>query len=110
MPISRRHEILDWAEANDSIIIEDDYDSEFRYKGKPNPALQGYDAEDKVIYLGTFSKSIAPRSCKIHNHHHKKQCIYRGNCLVNFPSLTPPAPQVGSNKYHLLFIFAAFHE
>ena len=41
-------------------IIEDDYDSEFRYKGKPIPALQGYDAEDKVIYLGTFSKSIAP--------------------------------------------------
>ena len=41
-------------------IIEDDYDSEFRYKGKPIPALQGYDADGKVIYLGTFSKSIAP--------------------------------------------------
>ncbi len=41
-------------------IIEDDYDSEFRYKGKPIPALQGFDKEERVIYLGTFSKSIAP--------------------------------------------------
>lgn len=41
-------------------IIEDDYDSEFRYKGKPIPALQGYDRSGKVIYIGTFSKSIAP--------------------------------------------------
>ena len=41
-------------------LIEDDYDSEFRYKGKPVPALQGYDTHDRVIYLGTFSKSMAP--------------------------------------------------
>ena len=54
-------ELLKWAYEKDGrYIIEDDYDSEFRYKGKPIPALQGYDAEDKVIYLGTFSKSIAP--------------------------------------------------
>ena len=44
----------------DRYIIEDDYDSEFRYKGKPIPALQGYDSSGKVIYAGTFSKSIAP--------------------------------------------------
>ena len=55
-------ELLKWAYEKDGrYIIEDDYDSEFRYKGKPIPALQGYDAEDKVIYLGTFSKSIAKR-------------------------------------------------
>ena len=61
MPIKRRMELLKWAqEKEERFIIEDDYDSEFRYKGKPIPALQGYDAEDKVIYLGTFSKSIAP--------------------------------------------------
>ena len=41
-------------------IVEDDYDSEFRYKGKPIPALQGYDGSGRVIYIGTFSKSIAP--------------------------------------------------
>lgn len=61
MPIKRRMELLKWAnEGEGRYIIEDDYDSEFRYKGKPIPALQGYDANDKVVYLGTFSKSIAP--------------------------------------------------
>ena len=61
MSIGRRMELLKWAEENDErYIIEDDYDSEFRYKGKPIPSLQGLDAKAKVIYLGTFSKSIAP--------------------------------------------------
>lgn len=61
MPVKRRQELLSWAYRGENrYVIEDDYDSEFRYKGKPIPALQGYDAEDKVIYLGTFSKSIAP--------------------------------------------------
>lgn len=61
MPIRRRLELLKWAEEKEGrYIIEDDYDSEFRYKGKPIPALQGYDRSGKVIYIGTFSKSIAP--------------------------------------------------
>lgn len=61
MPIKRRMELLAWAnESHERYIIEDDYDSEFRYKGKPIPALQGYDGNGKVIYIGTFSKSIAP--------------------------------------------------
>ena len=61
MPIKRRMELLRWAgESEERYIIEDDYDSEFRYKGRPIPALQGYDVNDKVIYLGTFSKSLAP--------------------------------------------------
>nr|WP_317380094.1 PLP-dependent aminotransferase family protein [uncultured Faecalimonas sp.] len=60
MPIGRRMELLKWADRGDRYIIEDDYDSEFRYKGKPIPALQGYDAHDRVVYLGTFSRSIAP--------------------------------------------------
>ena len=61
MPIRRRMELLRWAEGgSDRYIIEDDYDSEFRYKGKPIPALQGFDGNGKVIYIGTFSKSIAP--------------------------------------------------
>lgn len=61
MPIKRRMQLLSWAEQQEGrYIIEDDYDSEFRYKGKPIPALQGYDRHGKVIYLGTFSKSIAP--------------------------------------------------
>ena len=61
MPINRRAELLNWANRGaDRYIIEDDYDSEFRYKGKPIPALQGSDLNHKVIYLGTFSKAIAP--------------------------------------------------
>ncbi|MDD3340563.1 MAG: PLP-dependent aminotransferase family protein, partial [Lachnospiraceae bacterium] len=61
MPIGRRNELLSWAdEVPGRYIIEDDYDSEFRYKGKPIPALRGMDKADRVIYLGTFSKSIAP--------------------------------------------------
>ena len=54
-------ELLRWAyAAPHRYLIEDDYDSEFRYKGKPIPALQGSDRDGRVIYLGTFSKSIAP--------------------------------------------------
>ncbi len=61
MPINRRMELLRWAaKGEERYIVEDDYDSEYRYKGKPIPALQGYDAHEKVIYLGTFSRSVAP--------------------------------------------------
>jgi GntR family transcriptional regulator/MocR family aminotransferase len=60
MPISRRNELLSWAQKNNAYIIEDDYDGEFRYKGRPIPSLQGLDSYDRVIYLGTFSKSLIP--------------------------------------------------
>ena len=61
MPIGRRLELLSWAmEGEGRYVIEDDYDSEFRYRGKPVPSLQASDTAGKVIYIGTFSKSIAP--------------------------------------------------
>lgn len=61
MPIGRRLELLKWAgKGRDRYIIEDDYDSEFRYHGKPIPALLATDEQGKVIYIGSFSKSIAP--------------------------------------------------
>lgn len=60
MPISRRLALLEWAKEEDAYIIEDDYDGEFRYAGKPIPALQGLDSSDRVIYMGTFSKSLIP--------------------------------------------------
>jgi len=61
MPIGRRIELLRWAnEDEERYLIEDDYDSEFRYKGKPIPSLQASDEHSKVIYIGTFSKAIAP--------------------------------------------------
>jgi GntR family transcriptional regulator/MocR family aminotransferase len=61
MPVSRRIRLLNWAnEKSDRYIIEDDYDSEFRYSGKPIPSLQGFDKSGKVIYMGAFSKSLSP--------------------------------------------------
>ena len=60
MPIKRRRELIAWCyESSGRYIIEDDYDSEFRFVGKPIPAMQGLDPQ-KVIYIGTFSKAVAP--------------------------------------------------
>lgn len=59
-PISRRYELLGWASKSSSrYIIEDDYDCEFRLQGKPIPSLQSIDVMEKVIYINTFSKSLA---------------------------------------------------
>lgn len=61
MPIGRRQELLRWAgEADERYILEDDYDSEFRFIGKPIPTLFSIDKNERVIYLNTFSKTIAP--------------------------------------------------
>lgn len=61
LPLKQRLELLKWAsEAENRYLIEDDHDSEYRYRGKPIPSLQSVDRYGKVIYLGTFSKSIAP--------------------------------------------------
>lgn len=61
MPVKRRLSLLAWAAREEGrYLLEDDYDSEFRYKGKPIPALQGFDSAQRVIYLGTFSRAIAP--------------------------------------------------
>ena len=60
MPIKRRKEILGWAAGEDRYIIEDDHDSEFRYKGLPIPPMKAIDTGNKVVYLGTFSRTIAP--------------------------------------------------
>lgn len=61
MPVGRRAALLSWAgEREDRFIVEDDYDSEFRYASRPIPAMQSLDDGGKVIYVGTFSRSIAP--------------------------------------------------
>ncbi|MFQ8432020.1 PLP-dependent aminotransferase family protein [Amaricoccus sp. W119] len=57
---SRRQRLLDWARASDAWIIEDDYDSEFRYTGRPLPSMRGIDAAGRTIYVGTFSKALFP--------------------------------------------------
>ena len=60
MTINRRYELLDWAEKNRSYIIEDDFDSEYRYHTSPIPSLQSIDGNGRVIYIGTFSKALSP--------------------------------------------------
>ena len=58
MPLTRRLDLLRWAEETDSFIVEDDYDSDFRYDGRPLTALAGLDGGRRVFYVGTFSKSV----------------------------------------------------
>ena len=60
MPVAKRMQVLNWAMENEKYIIEDDYDSELRYTGKPVPALKGLDKNDRVIYAGSFSSTLLP--------------------------------------------------
>jgi GntR family transcriptional regulator/MocR family aminotransferase len=60
MSLSRRLALLEWAQRTGAWIVEDDYDSEYRYTGRPLPALQGLDAEDRTVYVGTMSKTLFP--------------------------------------------------
>lgn len=60
MSINRRLELLSWAKASSSYIVEDDYDSEFRYRGASIPTLAHLDALNQVIYFGSFSKTLLP--------------------------------------------------
>jgi len=52
--------LIDWADSGDNLIIEDDYDSELRYHGKPIPSVQGLRPHGNIIYMGTFSKVLSP--------------------------------------------------
>lgn len=60
MSLARRLSLLEWARERDAFVIEDDYNSEYRYGGRPLASLQGLDRDGRVIYIGTFSKTIFP--------------------------------------------------
>jgi GntR family transcriptional regulator / MocR family aminotransferase len=60
LSLSRRLALLQWAQQQGTIVLEDDYDSEYRYGDRPIPALQGLDRHNTVIYVGTFSKILFP--------------------------------------------------
>lgn len=60
MSAARRMQLLSWASRNGAWIIEDDYDSEYRFGGRPLASLQGMDTDDRVVYVGTFSKVMFP--------------------------------------------------
>lgn len=58
LPLARRVALLDWARRKGTVVVEDDYDGEFRYGDQPLESLQGLDAEGRVIYIGTFSRTV----------------------------------------------------
>lgn len=60
MPLARRLELLDCADRHDAYVIEDDFDSEFQFQGRPVAALQGLDQAERVLYVGTFAKILRP--------------------------------------------------
>lgn len=60
MPVSNRLKLIEWAQTGNNLIIEDDYDSELRYHGKPISSLQGLRPDGNIAYLGTFSKVLSP--------------------------------------------------
>ncbi len=60
LPLARRLDLLQWAKRTGTWLVEDDYDSEYRYGDRPLPALQGLDGGDRVLYIGSFSKVLFP--------------------------------------------------
>lgn len=60
MSLERRLELLDWAERHDAVLVEDDYDTEFRYTGRPLEPLHSLDSRGRVVYVGSFSKVLSP--------------------------------------------------
>lgn len=92
MSLARRTALLSWARENGTLIIEDDYDSEFRYSSRPLEPLQSLDRDGRVIYVGTFSKTllpllrtgylIAPASLQSALHHAKRIADRHGETLT----------------------------
>lgn len=85
MPISKRLELLQWAQDCNGFIIEDDYDGEFRYYGRPIPCLQGLLPDSRVIYLGGFTQVLSPSigiqymilpSILLNEYHHLKHHLF----------------------------------
>jgi len=60
LPLARRLALLQWAKRSRAVVIEDDYDGEFHYEGQPVESMQGLDTEGRVIYIGTFSRTVFP--------------------------------------------------
>lgn len=60
LPLDRRLALLEWARKKNAIIVEDDYDGEFHYDGRPLESLQGLDTEGRIVYIGTFSRTVFP--------------------------------------------------
>ena len=89
-PVSRRMELLSWALKGDNWIIEDDYDSEFRFDAHPMPAMQSLDGSGRVIYMNSFSKTLAP-SIRISYMVLPPDLMHRFRQTLGFYSCTVPS-------------------
>ena len=89
-PITRRQALLRWVEAADGVIIEDDYDSELRFTGRPIPTLQSIDSAGRVIYMNTFSQTISP-SMRVGFMALPPRLLARYRQELNFYACTVPA-------------------
>jgi GntR family transcriptional regulator / MocR family aminotransferase len=92
MSLARRLELLEWARQTNAWIIEDDYDGEYRYTGRPVPSLQGLDGSERVIYIGTFSKVMFPslRISYIVAPHDLMEVFVKGRIMIDMHSSTIP--------------------
>jgi GntR family transcriptional regulator / MocR family aminotransferase len=92
MSLTRRLELLEWARQTEAWIIEDDYDGEFRYAGRPIPSLQGLNGGKRVIYTGTFSKVVFPslRIGYLVVPDHLVEAFIKGRVMTDMHSATIP--------------------
>lgn len=91
LPIAKRQKLLEYINSIDGLIIEDDYDSELSYFNRPIPSLQGLDMYDRVVYLGTFAKSLSPAlrvSYMVLPHH--LMMFYEQSFDAHFPRVSLP--------------------
>jgi len=91
IPIAKRQKLLEYVNSIDGLIIEDDYDSELSYYNRPIPALQGLDKHDRVVYTGTFAKSLSPAlrvSYMVLPHHLLP--LYKQSYDAHFPRVSLP--------------------
>lgn len=98
LPIRRRLQLLRWADETDSYIIEDDYDSELRYHERPVPSLQSL-GSNRVIYLGTFSKSLSPDFCASYMVLPEQIHISYGSAYSYFGTSVPALEQTAFAEY-----------
>jgi GntR family transcriptional regulator/MocR family aminotransferase len=118
MTLQRRQALLAWAERNDAAIIEDDYDSEFRFGGRPLEPLQLLDMTGRVVYVGSFSKSMLPtlRLGFIVTPHSLRSAVHRAKYVADWQTATLAQVALarfidgGAYVRHIRRIGATYHE
>ncbi len=106
MPLARREQLLKQAEQNDILVIEDDYESEINFVGDPTPALKSLDASERVIYVGSLSKTLAP-GLRLGYMVASRQLIEEARALRRLMVRHPPA---NNQRIVALFLSMGHHD